>query len=362
MRLAETGPAIEAADRALAIAERLNLEPIIAEGLVNKGSALNQEGRRREAAALEAVALEIAQRIGDRSLELRIRNNYSNALSDDDPVGATRTLAEAAEVARDVGDRGMYLWLLGMTSVWQLDQGERWDENLAALKEASENAPIRTDRMRLRIFIGLIEAARGQNLDAYMADIAELSPGGASKDDDFALLMTRANFALRRHAYLDAYRTAMECHAGEPQNPEVPLSLALAAAMRSRDPEAIRDVAAKTDLLAGSGALTAVQKRSAQAAMAADGDVAEAVAELQQVHAELVRLGQVYRAAVFAIDAAVLLPDQRAMRELAESGRPLLEELGAVADLADLDAALAAAPSVTEGQPATASAPAPPPR
>lgn len=322
---------------------------------------MNQEGRRREAAALEAVALEIAQRIGDRSLELRIRNNYSNALSDDDPVGATRTLAEAAEVARDVGDRGMYLWLLGMTTVWQLDQGERWDENLAAMKEAYENAPIRTDRLRLRIFIGLIEAARGQNLDAYMADIAELSTGSASKDDEFALLMTRAHVAVRRHAYLDAYRTAMECHAGEPQNPEVPLAQALAAAMRARDPAAIREVAMKTDLLAGSGALTAVQG-SAQAAMAADGNVADAAARLQEVHAELVRLGQVYRAAVFAIDAAVLLPDQRALRDLAEAGRPLLEELGAVADLEDLDTALASAPSAPEGQPATASAPAPPRR
>ena len=121
--------------------------------------------------------------------------------------------------------------------------------------------------------------------------------------------------------------------------------------MRSRDPEAIRDVAAKTELLAGSGALTAVQKRSAQAALAADGSVADAVAGLQEVHAELVRLGQVYRAAVFAIDAAVLLPDQRPLRELAEAGRPLLEELGAVADLEDLDAALASAPSVPKVSP-----------
>ena len=362
MRLAETGPAIEAADRALAIAERLNLEPIIAEGLVNKGSALNMEGRRREAGALEAVALEIAQRIGDRSLELRIRNNYANALSDDDPVGATRTLAEAADVARDIGDRGMYNWLLGMTAVWQIDEGRRWDENLAALKEAYESGLIRTDRLRLRIFIGLIEAARRQNLDEYLADITELSTGGASKDDEFALLMTRGQVAMRRHAYLDAYRAAMQCHAGEPQNPEIPLWLALAGAMRSRDPEAMRDVAEKTELLAGSGALTALQKRSARAAAAAaDGRIAEAVAGFQEVHAELVRLGQMYRAATFAIDAAALLPDQRPLRELAESGRPLLEELGAVADLEDLDEALASAASVPEGRAATTSAPARPP-
>jgi class 3 adenylate cyclase/predicted ATPase len=356
MRLAETGPAIEAADRALAIAERLNLEPIIAEGLVNKGAALNMEGRRREAAALEAVALEIAQRIGDRSLELRIRNNYANALSDDDPVGAGQNLAEAAEVARDVGDRGMYLWLLGMTAVWQLDEGRRWDENLAALKEAYESGSIRTDRLRLRIFIGLIEAARGQNHDAFLADIEELSTGGASKDDEFGLLMTRAHVAARRRAYLDAYRTAMQCLAGEPQNPEVPLQLALIAAMRSRDPQAIRDVADKTDLMAGSGALTALQKRSAHAAAAAaDGRIADGVAGLQQVHAELVRLGQLYRAATFAIDAATLLPDRRPLRDLAESGRPLLTELGAVADLDDLDAALGAAPA-REPAPATESA------
>ena len=210
----------------------------------------------------------------------------------------------------------MYLWLLGMTTVWQMDQGERWDENLAAMKEAYQNAPIRTDRLRLRIFIGLIEAARGQNLDAYLADITELSPGGASKDDDFALLMTQGTVALRRRAYLDAYRIAMQCYEGDPQSPEVPIETGLAAAMRARGPEAIRDVANKTEALAGPGALTACRKRAAQAALAAsDGRVADSVAGLQEAHAEFVRLGQVYRAALFAIDAATLLPDQRPLRE-----------------------------------------------
>jgi class 3 adenylate cyclase/tetratricopeptide (TPR) repeat protein len=363
MRLANTAPAIVAADRSLAIAERLNLEPVLAEGLVNKAAALNQEGRRREAAALHVTALEIAQRIGDRGLELRIRNNYANALSDDEPARGTNILAEAVDVARDIGDRGMYYWLLGMTAVWQIDEGVRWDENLAELKEAYEAATIRTDRLRLRIFIGLIEAARGERLDEYLAEITELSTGSASKDDEFALHMTRAHVATRRHAYQQGYRAAMDAYDLQPQNPEIPLGQAMQAAMRAGDPEAIRDVAAKTDLLTGSGALTGVQKRTAQAAlMAVDGRVAEAVAELRAVHAEFLRLGQPYAAAAQAISAATLLPDQRPVRELAESGRPLLEELGAVADLEDLDTALALAPSAPEGQPATASAPAPPPR
>ena len=80
------------------------------------------------------MALEIAQRIGNRSLELRSATTTRRPERRRPGQSATRNLAEAAEVAR-TWRRGMYLWLLGMTSVWQLDQGERWDENLAALKE-----------------------------------------------------------------------------------------------------------------------------------------------------------------------------------------------------------------------------------
>ena len=52
---------VEAADRALAIAERLNLDPVVAEAFVNKGSALDQLGRRREAIALDEAALDMAK-------------------------------------------------------------------------------------------------------------------------------------------------------------------------------------------------------------------------------------------------------------------------------------------------------------
>lgn len=291
-------------------------------------------------------------------MELRIRNNYANAVTDDDPVRATNALAEAADIARDMGDRGMYYWLLGMTAVWQIDQGVRWDENLAELKEAYEVAPIRTDKLRLRIFIGLIEAARGQRLDEYLADITELSTGGASKDDEFALLMTRAHVAFRRGAHMDSYRSAMQAHDLQPQNPEIPLLQAMSAVMHAGDATAIRDVATRTDALTGSGAVTAIQKRTAAAARTAvDGHTGEAVAELRAIHDDLVYLEQRYAAATHAIHATALLPDQRQLRELAESGRPVLEELRAAADLADLDRVLASAPVTADGQVAPASAP-----
>ena len=360
MRVANTDAAIAAADRALAIAERLNLEPVVAEALVNKGAALNIAGRRREAAALHVAALDLAQRTGDRAQELRIRNNYASATSDDDPAAAVRMLAEGVELARDVGDRGMYYWQLGLTAVWQKDEGIRWDENLAALKEAYDTAVIRTDRWRLRLFIGLIEAARGERLDEYVADITELTRGNASKDDDMARLMTVAHVAMRKHEYVEAYRAAMDAFALQPQNPEIPLYQAMGAAMRLRDPRLIAEVAAHVAELSASGALTGVQKRMAQAAVAAvEGRIADAVAVFLALNAELVRLGQRYAAAALAIDVVTLLPDEPQLRELAESGRPLLEELRAAADLEDLDLALATS-AAPEASRARESAPARP--
>ena len=362
MRLANTEPAIAAADRALAIAERLNLEPVIAEAFVNKGSALNIDGRRREAAALHIAALELAKRIGDRNLELRVRNNYASAVSDDDPADAIRMMAEGLELARDIGDRGMYYWLVGLTAVFQMDQGRRWDEHLAALKDAYDTASIRQDRLRLRIFIGLIESARGERLDEYLVDITELARGDASKDDQFTLLMTRANVAMRRHEYAEALKAAMEAFELQPQNPEIPLGQAMSAGMRDRDPRLLRNVAERVGELPSSGVMTGVQKLTAESAVAAiDGRVADAVAGFQEVVAELERLGQRYAAAIAAIDAATLLADQPPIHALAEGFRPLLEELRAAADLDDLDRALAAATPAAEPRGASAQAPARPP-
>jgi tetratricopeptide (TPR) repeat protein len=61
MRVSEYPAAIEAADRALAIAERDRLEAIVAEALINKGSTLGGLGRWREGSAL------LETRCGSRS-------------------------------------------------------------------------------------------------------------------------------------------------------------------------------------------------------------------------------------------------------------------------------------------------------
>ena len=78
---------------------------------MNKGSALSQLGRRREAIALDEAALRMAQVLPNRNFEMRVRNNLASVLGDDDPVRATQIMLDSAEVAREMGDRGMYYWL-----------------------------------------------------------------------------------------------------------------------------------------------------------------------------------------------------------------------------------------------------------
>ena len=60
MRQGHSEDSIAAADRALAIAERLDLDAVVAEALTIKGASLNQLGRRREAIALQSAALDMA--------------------------------------------------------------------------------------------------------------------------------------------------------------------------------------------------------------------------------------------------------------------------------------------------------------
>ena len=105
------------------------------------------------------------------------------------------------------------------------------------------------------------------------------------------VLDMRPNFALRRHAYLDAYRTAMECHAGEPQNPEVPFRWRWqppsARAIPRRFATSLEDRP-----LAGSGTSLPSRSEAHRPRWPPRGRRRSGGRTPQQVHAELVRLGQ----------------------------------------------------------------------
>ena len=347
MRRGITDKAIEAADRALPIAERLDLDAIVAEAFVNKGSALNIAGRRRESRAIQQAAVEMAMAGSDRNFEMRARNNFASALAEDDPARATRLLLETTELARQVGDRAMYNWTLATGGTGLYTEGRDWDTHEALMREALENATLSHDRLRLRILLSLTETARGENLEGILAEITELVGESTEPDDLFTLYMARGNAALVTGDHEAAYRNALLARDLMSQNPEVPLGLALRAAIWARDLDRVRHATElRAEVPAGAfGWAEIVRARAAVAAL--EGRTAEAVNGFLDARARVERLEQHFEAATYAIDAAILLPDQPEVRAWAADVRPLLEELRVRPYLERLDAALASAPAAT---------------
>ncbi|MGH2418313.1 MAG: AAA family ATPase [Candidatus Limnocylindria bacterium] len=344
MRQGLTDRAIAAADRALPIAERLGLDPIVAEAFVNKGSALNIAGRRRESMAIQQAAVEMAVAGSDRNFEIRARNNFASSVIEDDPARATRLLLEATDLARQVGDRGMYNWALATAGTGLYSEGRGWDAHVAQMREALEDARLPHDRLRLRVLLGLLESARGERLEDLMSEISDLVGDSTEPDDLFSLYMARGNTSLVSGDPDAAYRDAMKSLETVSQNPEVPIGLAVRAAIWSRNLDHARHAAAlRAEVPAG--AFGAAEVARADAAVAAlEGRTAEAIAGFHDARVRLERLEQMFEAATYVVDAAVLLPGEPEVRAWAAEVRPLLEELRARPYLDRLDTALASAP------------------
>ena len=346
MRAGEGEKSVAAADRALPIAERLNLDEIVVEAFVNKGAALHMLGRRREGVALHESALRIVQPMGITTLEMRVRNNLASVLWDDEPARATRMALETMELARQVGDRAYFMWSAGNAAAGLYAEGRDWDEHAALLREALESATQPGDRMRLRVFLGLHETARGEGMAELLAETRALVGDSTDPDYRFALLMVTADTALVSGDLETAFRSAMSILDHPTQNPEVPLAEALRAAIWAQDLERVRLAGVRITDLPATGAWTLALRQHASAAVAAlEGRAPEALAGFREARAGSRRLEQWFEAACYTVDAAVLLPTEPEVRDWADEARVLLEELRARPYLEKLDEALAAPPS-----------------
>ena len=292
-------------------------------------------------------------------MEIRARNNYAANVADDDPAEATRMARGAMELAAEIGDRGMYFWLVGNLCAALRAEGHDWDEQLTLVRDAYEAATLPTDRARLRVLAGLLETARGENLDEMEVQVAEAIGSSTNPEQIFQSAMSLSESAFARGDHETSYRQAMRAHALELQDQSIPLEAAFYAATAASDPDKIREVARLTEKLTSSGRLTAAARTANAAALAAvEGRTGEAVAAFRTAIAELTELEQHYDAARFTVAAATLLPNEPEIRAMAAEVRPLLERLGARPALERLDLALGS-PSMTgvdEGTPAPSSA------
>ncbi len=129
------GPHIE---RALGLAEHLDLPDTLAEALTSKGILLMQLDRLYEARVLLEGAIEIAVANDAYASALRAINNLGVVLESLDQFDTSQNrVAEGVGLARRIGNRQWEASLLGGT-VLELSMLGRWDEAFATASEAAE--------------------------------------------------------------------------------------------------------------------------------------------------------------------------------------------------------------------------------
>jgi class 3 adenylate cyclase/predicted ATPase len=344
MRHNENERSVAVADQALTIGERLNLDDIVAEALINKGSALGQLGRRREAIALMEAAVRLAEQGSSTPRETRARHNLASQLGEDDPKGAIEQLESTLELARSHGDRGHYTWLVGTLGISRLLAGREWDEQLELSREAFEASTLRSDRGRLRARGGTIQIARGEGVDELVADVEEFFRDSSDPEDLFTVAMSRSGASLVKGDLIEAYRRGMEAADIHTQLEEVGLRAAMRAAIWMRDPVRARAVSERASGLRSTSAVRQAHGARGVAAVAAlEGRRAEAVAAFRDARDRMRRLEQWFEFATFAVDAVTVLPDEPEIRAWVDEARPILERLRARPFLERLDASLAEA-------------------
>jgi len=362
MRTAEYPETLTTADRSLSIAERLNLEDVVAEALINKGAALGLMGRRREGISLLETAVGLAARGSVRSREMRGRVNLASQLGDDDPRRSMEEMERTLALARDLGDRSHYNWLVASLTIARWSAGEHWDEQIALSREALETSTMRVDRARIRVLLGAIETTRGENLDEVVAEIDGILGETTHADELLTKAMSRASTALVRDRLDEAYHWGMTAAGYQTQVPEAGLSVAARAAIWLRDADRLRPVVERVLSLPSSGAMSlAFNARDTAALAALEGRRDEALEGFRLAQAEMRRFEQWFEFAAFALDAISVLPDQPEVRSWAHEARAIFERLRARPYLERLDAALGSTgpDSAAAMAPSSAEVPAP---
>ena len=181
MRANRFTEAVEAADRALPLAERLKLQVVIADAFNNKASALGNLGRSREATALMEAAVAIAAASGDLSVELRARSNLASTIWSSDPARALAMQVVNYDLACRVGNRQMANWIISakVAGIW-LTAGD-WDAVLAEGEEALGTATDIAEAASIGSSNSLIRNSRGESTDE---DLARLREAAANRSDE----------------------------------------------------------------------------------------------------------------------------------------------------------------------------------
>ena len=328
------------AERALALAERLGLDDLFTEALVNKAAGLDFFGRRREGRMLLEGVIPIAHAAGQVDTELRARNNLAGTHLEDDLREWLAIQRETLELAETLGQRTYVINLTGLAAAVAFVSAIDWDgaQHTTEAMLATDLEPI--DRLRVEHGALHVLAARGElgadRFAAYEALGRDLSdPGRLSALDD-----VRSDVAWCRGDFAVALAAGLRM-AEDPDSVVDGLCVALRGAIWLRDLPAARSIADRLASVTRTSPYTEAVRVFARAAVAGlEGRTADAV----QLFGEAIRrFGNCgfafYGAATTALDFLWTVgPDVPEARAAAEEARAVFERVGARVYLDRLDA------------------------
>ena len=330
MRNDDPHRSIETADRALAVAERQNLDAVVAEALNNKGSSLSRLGRSREARALHEMAIRLAEKGGWIDLELRTRNNLSVALISDDPKHALEIVLGGVDLARKVGQRGMLNWMRGTVAMYSQAIGENWDAALAQVEETLAGPAPAYDRARALAIRALYHAFLGRDVQQAIAEATAAAGGISERQIDATIQYARAvasNLDGRYDEAIDAALAATELWKDFAHHL---LPIAARAALLQGNLAAARDVERRLAEYPRAAPLEESARASVAAGLAAvEGDSAEAGRLYRSAVDGYRRTGFHFRQAEAILDAVRLLPDEPEIQSWVPEARAIFEGVGA---------------------------------
>lgn len=171
------------AERALPIAERLDIPEVIIEALDAKGAALYNLARHREAAILGRGELSLAEEMGSLRYQGWALLAVGVAVSEENPAGALQAWLECADLGRRAGDRVTEMIALPNCAEAATELG-RWEEADKVLHRLEGRELSHVARYGIAFCEVLLQAHRGdpaaaaQRLDEMAGGVraAEMLP------------------------------------------------------------------------------------------------------------------------------------------------------------------------------------------
>ena len=341
-RNAQPERALATVERALVIAERLDLTEQIIEGLGNKGAALATLGRRVEGLGLMQLAGELAETHGFPALAARNLGNRGAYLLAD-PRAALEVERAAIELSVRLGQRGLQMTNIQNAAEDALRTGN-WDWAVELLEKNLEEDIDPVDRASLLMAQLRYRAYRGQAADDGRVEVADMVAELNDREMLGSFEGLLADLSLAAGDPAAARQHARASAVASPLNAPLQYLVAARAASWAHDPvgvaEDLADFAATT-VKGGAMDLSRIAAEAAVAALQGDSDGA------QRRFAEALRvardLGLPWDEAMIAIDMAMTLEsaDPEVIAAVAEA-RVIFERLHAAPMLALLDRALGA--------------------